>query len=699
MSIFRRSFSRRLPDRLLEISERIYVKSEKECKSYLGGIVKSLHNCHPGASVMVFNFREGEQMSLLSDILIDYDMTVVDYPCHYEGYPLLPLEMIHYFLRSSESWLSLEGQKNVILMHCESGGWPVLAFMLAGLLLYRKQYSGEQKTLEMVYKQAPKELSSVISPINPRASQLRYLQYITGRDSASEWPPSDAPVIIDYLLLRNLPLCNGGKGCRPVVRVYGQDPLAKTNSARLVFSSFMADEPALNYSKEECEFVKLELRCQIQGDVFLECIHLHDDQVSEEMIFKIMLHTGFVRSNILELNCDDMDVPWNTKVARNFKAEVLFRNMNEVPVNITLELGAGEEYNDSDNEFFEVEEIFTPMPESEDRKVIDSAIVPETNLVDNIHRDCTLHNGTPRWDLDAEEIDIISSEQKVLNDVSLEQKVLDIVSSEQKVLDDVSSEQKVLHDIPSEQKALDDISSEQKALDDISSSSEQKTLDDISSEQKTLDDFSSEKKTLDDIPSEHRALADISSEQKALNISSEQKTLDDIPSEHKALGDISSAQKTLYDIPSEQKALCDISSEQKTLDDIPSEQKDLDDISSEQKALDAGNHKQASEAESDITSTSSKNIVVVDLCGSKIQDVKVEIEPKPVITSPGRPKQNKKNKWQEITAKTIKQHRVISQWVPRAKTPQAPEVNKSKAPVYKWIPKGPATPTEAAGGE
>ncbi|XP_021762343.1 formin-like protein 20 [Chenopodium quinoa] len=627
MSLFRRSFSRRLPDRLLEISERIYVfescfstsvKSEKESKSYLGGIVKSLHNCHPGASVMVFNFREGEQMSLLSDILIDYDMTVVDYPCHYEGYPLLPLEMIHYFLRSSESWLSLEGQKNVILMHCESGGWPVLAFMLAGLLLYRKQYSGEQKTLEMVYKQAPKELSSVISPINPRASQLRYLQYITGRDSASEWPPSDAPVIIDYLLLRNLPLLNGGKGCRPVVRVYGQDPSAKTNSARLIFSSFMADEPALNYSKEECEFVKLELRCQIQGDVFLECIHLHDDQVSEEMIFKVMFHTGFVQSNVLDLNCDDMDVPWNTKLARNFKAEVLFRDMNEVPVNITLELGAGEEYNDSDNEFFEVEEIFTPLPESADRKVNDSTIVPETYLVDNINRDCTLHNGTPRWDLEAEEIDDNSSEQKVLNDNSSEQKALD--------------------DIPSEQKALDDISSEQIALDDIST------------EQKTFVDFSSEQKALDDISSE-------------------------------------------------QKALGDISSEQKTLDDIPSEQKALDDISSEQKALDAGNHKQASEAESNITSTSSKNIVVVDLCGSEIQDVKVEIEQKPVITSPARPKQNKKNKWQEITAKTIKQNRVISQWVPRVKTPQVPEANKSKAPVYKWIPKGPATPAEAAGGE
>ncbi|KNA14360.1 hypothetical protein SOVF_107550 [Spinacia oleracea] len=506
------------------------VKSEEEYKSYLGGVVKSLHTCHPGASFMVFNFREGDEMSLLSDILIDYDMPVVDYPCHYESYPLLPLEMIHYFLRSSESWLSLEGKKNVILMHCDKGGWPVLSFMLAGLLLYRKQYNGEQKTLEMVYKQAPKQLLSVvISPINPRASQLRYLHYITGRDLASEWPPSDAPVIIDYLLLRNLPLFNGGKSCRPVIRVYGHDPDAKGNKTRLLFSSFLPDEPALNYSKEECLFVKLELRCQIQGDVFLECIHLNDDQVSEEMIFKIMFHTGFVRSNILNLDSNDIDVPWNTKLPRDFKAEVLFRDMNQVPVNITLELGGGgEEFHDSDSEFFEVEEIFNPMPESEDKKNFDSIIVSDTKLADNINKDRTLHNGTPRWDLDVEEID---------------------------------------------------------------------------------------------------------------------------------------------------------------------------DNSSKQKAVDEGNHKLTSEAESDMISTSSKNIVVVDLCGSEIQDVKVEIEPKAVIQTPAKTKQNKKNKWQDITAKTIKQNRVISQWVPRAKTPPASEANKTKAPVYKWIPKGPATHTEAQGAE
>jgi len=209
---------------------------EDEYKDYMGGIVAQLQDYFTDASFMVFNFREGDRRSKISDILTKYDMTVMDYPRQYEGCPLLPLEMIHHFLRSSESWLSLEGQHNVLLMHCERGGWPVLAFMLAGLLLYRKQYTGEQKTLEMVYKQAPKELLHTLSPLNPQPSHMRYLQYITRRGSVTDWPPRDKPFKLEYLILRIVPNFHGEGGCRPVVRVYGQDPLTPASrSSKILF--------------------------------------------------------------------------------------------------------------------------------------------------------------------------------------------------------------------------------------------------------------------------------------------------------------------------------------------------------------------------------------------------------------------------------------------------------------------------------
>lgn len=215
------------------------VLDEDEYKTYLGGIVAQLHDYYPDASFMVFNFKDRDRRSPISDIMSQYAMTVMDYPLQYEGYPVLPLEMIHHFLRSSESWLSLEGQQNVLLVHCERGGWPLLAFMLAGLLLYRRQYTGEQKTLEMVYKQAPRELLHLLSNLNPQQSQLRYLQYISRRSFGSDWPPSDTPLALDCIIFRFLPIYNNGRGCRPVVHVYGQDPsLVKSNkSSKLLFST------------------------------------------------------------------------------------------------------------------------------------------------------------------------------------------------------------------------------------------------------------------------------------------------------------------------------------------------------------------------------------------------------------------------------------------------------------------------------
>lgn len=190
----------------------------------------------PDGSFMVFNFWDGETESQIASILSEFDMTVMDYPRHYEGCPLLKMEMVHHFLRSCESWLCL-GQQNFLLMHCERGGWPVLAFMLAALLIYLKQYAGEQRTLDMVYKQAPHELLQFLSPLNPVPSQLRYLQYVS-RSVASEWPPLDRALTLDCIILRMIPIFDSEGGCKPIFRIYGQDPLfLSEKTTKVLFST------------------------------------------------------------------------------------------------------------------------------------------------------------------------------------------------------------------------------------------------------------------------------------------------------------------------------------------------------------------------------------------------------------------------------------------------------------------------------
>ncbi|KAI7737556.1 hypothetical protein M8C21_008859, partial [Ambrosia artemisiifolia] len=379
MALFKRFFYKKPPDRLLEISERVYVfdccfstevLKEDAYKVYMGGIVAELQDYYPDSSFMVFNFREGDRRTQISDILSQYDMTVMEYPRQYEGCPMLPLEMIHHFLKSSESWLSLAGQQNVLLMHCERGGWPVLAFMLAALLLFRKQYNGEQKTLEMVYKQAPREVLRLLTPLNPQPSQLRYLQYISRRNLGSDWSPSDTPLALDHIKLKFLPLF-GEKGCRPVIRIYGQDSSSTTanRSSKLLFTSSKTKKQARYYQPEECEVVKIDIRHRVQGDVVLECVHL--DHVREEIIFRVMFHTTFVRSSVLLLSRDEVDVMWDARdqMPKNFKAEVCFLDADALPSMITTE----REFEDKNGaesptyeEFYEVEEIFSNTVDGQD---------------------------------------------------------------------------------------------------------------------------------------------------------------------------------------------------------------------------------------------------------------------------------------------------------------------------------------------
>ncbi|XP_071726855.1 formin-like protein 18 [Rutidosis leptorrhynchoides] len=339
MALLRKLCYKKPPDGLLEISERVYVFDccfttdawdEENYKGYVGNIVSQLKDHYPEASVLIFNFREGGTISPLASALSGHDMTIVEYPRHYEGCPLLSMEAIHHYLRSCESWLSF-GLQNVLLMHCEIGGWPVLAFMLAALLIYRKYYSGESKTLDMVYKQAPCEMVHLFSSLNPLPSQLRYLQYVSRRNVATEWPPLDRALSLDCVIMRMIPDFDGDGGCCPIFRIYGQDPyMPGDKTTKLLFSTPKRSKNIRYYKQVECEVVIIDIDCHIQGDIVLECINLHDDWEHENIVYRAMFNTSFIRSNILILNRDEIDVLWdaNDLFPKDFKAEFLFSEMD-----------------------------------------------------------------------------------------------------------------------------------------------------------------------------------------------------------------------------------------------------------------------------------------------------------------------------------------------------------------------------------
>ncbi|KAL3331651.1 hypothetical protein AABB24_032318 [Solanum stoloniferum] len=373
MALLRKLFYRKPPDGLLEICERVYVFDccfttdvweEENYKGYAGSVISQLRDHYPDASILVFNFREGVSLSLMANILSEYDLTIMDYPRYYEGCPLLSMEVMHHFLRSGESWLSL-GQQNVLLMHCERGGWPVLAFMLAALLIYRKHYTGEQKTLDMIYKQAPRELLYLLQPLNPIPSQLRYLQYVARRNVNMQWPPLDRALTLDCIIIRAIPNFDGEGGCRPIFRIYGQDPfLVSDRSPKILFSTPKRNKVVRHYKQAECELVKIDINCHIQGDVVLECICLHDDLEREQMMFRTMFNTAFIRSNILILNRDELDTLWDAKdqFPKDFRAEVLFSEMDTAASVLPVDLSCFEEKDGLPVEAFaKVQEIFSSV--------------------------------------------------------------------------------------------------------------------------------------------------------------------------------------------------------------------------------------------------------------------------------------------------------------------------------------------------
>ncbi|XP_024979424.1 formin-like protein 13 isoform X4 [Cynara cardunculus var. scolymus] len=344
MALLRKLFYKKPPDGLLEISERVYVFDccftanaweQENYKSYVGNTVGQLKDYYPDASILIFNFHKGES-SQIASALADYDMTIMDYPRQYEDCPLLAME----------------------------GGWPVLAFMLAALLIYRKHYTREDKTLDMVYKQAPRELLHFFSPLNPLPSQLRYLQYVSRRNVATEWPPLDRALTLDCVIIRMIPDFDGSGGCCPIFRIYGQDPFFPGDKTpKLLFSTPKRSKYVRRYKQAESELVKIDINCHVQGDIVLECISLHDDLDHEKVMYRAVFNTAFIRSNILMLNRDEIDILWDAKelFLEDFRAELLFSDMDAAASTIPVDLACFEEEGLPIEAFAKVQEMFSSV--------------------------------------------------------------------------------------------------------------------------------------------------------------------------------------------------------------------------------------------------------------------------------------------------------------------------------------------------
>ncbi|KAK3437253.1 hypothetical protein EUGRSUZ_C01936 [Eucalyptus grandis] len=184
----------------------------------------------------------------MARVLSEYGITVIKHYQNYGGCPIPRVEIIRNFLRSADEWLSSDAKTNVLLMHCERGAWPVLAFMLASLLLYRKKQDGEQKTLNMIYNKAPHELLQLTSTLNPLPSQLRYLQYVSMQNAGSDWPAPNKLLVIKSVRLSSIPHLDVQWGCQ----IIGPEPFIFADQTPKVLSSTPYEQSANQAAKDHC---------------------------------------------------------------------------------------------------------------------------------------------------------------------------------------------------------------------------------------------------------------------------------------------------------------------------------------------------------------------------------------------------------------------------------------------------------------
>ncbi|CAH1432747.1 unnamed protein product [Lactuca virosa] len=184
------------------------------------------------------------------------------------------------------------------------------------------------------------------------------------RNADKQWPPPDKPLKLDCVIIRMIPDFDGKGGCCPGFRIYGRDPLLHLDKTRkLLFSTPRRSKNVHSYNQAENEQLKIDINCNIEGDIVVECINLNDDLVKETIMYRAMLNTAFLKSNTLMLNRDEVDISWDKKdqFPSDFKAELLFSEMDPEASKIPVDLSSFEEGGVPVEAFGNVQEMFNSV--------------------------------------------------------------------------------------------------------------------------------------------------------------------------------------------------------------------------------------------------------------------------------------------------------------------------------------------------
>eukprot|EP00026_Physarum_polycephalum_P000925 Phypoly_transcript_00926.p1 GENE.Phypoly_transcript_00926~~Phypoly_transcript_00926.p1 ORF type:complete len:770 (+),score=85.63 Phypoly_transcript_00926:161-2470(+) len=219
--------------------------------------------------------------------------SVIEFPVNVNEAP--QLYTIYSFIKDVNKWLDSDPM-NVVCVHCDNGR-DRTGMMVSAWLLQTKRCLTASHAITFFAS-----VRGGISPCVTIPSQRRYVEYV--ERVLTEKMPAIKLVVLEKITIYTVPMFNLRGGCSPWFSI------SKLNKS-IFYSKSLEGRKGKMSIDFECNFI------QLQGDIV---IAFFDGKFSR-LMFRISLHTSFIRGKTVTFYPRDIDGPHMDVNHKNFNPE------------------------------------------------------------------------------------------------------------------------------------------------------------------------------------------------------------------------------------------------------------------------------------------------------------------------------------------------------------------------------------------
>jgi hypothetical protein len=255
--------------------------------------MRTMHQDHTGPKYLIFNLASERAYSAKL-----FDDQVETYPTD-DHCPIM-MEVLCEAIVTMEGFLA-EHPRHIVAVHCKNGKGRTAQLIVSWLL-----YSGFSKATKFSslpqvdalqwfsLKRTGKRDSVEVACEDP--SQLRYIEYF--HKVCQEGGYTAPSIALHKITLHTTPKMDRNKGCDPwfVIEMRGREVFDYSKEHVV---------QRMHAGREKIEFDANNT--VVQGDVCITFYHHSEEPVSDEKMFYLWFHTGFIENNRLILTKSELD--------------------------------------------------------------------------------------------------------------------------------------------------------------------------------------------------------------------------------------------------------------------------------------------------------------------------------------------------------------------------------------------------------